>query len=157
MSIDPQGADMSSDLEQIDASAIDPGEFARNIGRMSEDQLREAMDGPLRETIITEIFGRMEHHFRAGAAQDAVIHWTISGAPGEGEDAWEVVIAGTTCTASPEHRSEPRVSLKLDGVDFLRLVTGNAIGPTLFMSGKLKIEGDVMFAAQIQSMFTIPG
>ena len=48
-------------------------------------------------------------------------------------------------------------TLKLDGVDFLKLVTGNAIGPMLFMSGKLKIEGDLMFAAQIQSMFTIPG
>ena len=47
--------------------------------------------------------------------------------------------------------------LKLDGVDFLKLVTGNANGPMLFMSGKLKIEGDLMFSAQIQSMFTIPG
>jgi putative sterol carrier protein len=49
------------------------------------------------------------------------------------------------------------VTLKLDGVNFLRLVTGNAIGPMLFMSGKLKIEGDLMFAAQIQSMFVLPG
>jgi predicted lipid carrier protein YhbT len=49
------------------------------------------------------------------------------------------------------------VTLKLDGLDFLKLVTGNANGPALFMSRKLKIEGDLMFSAQIQSMFTIPG
>jgi len=49
------------------------------------------------------------------------------------------------------------VTLKLDGVDFIRLVTGNANGPMLFMSGKLKIEGDLMFSAQIPAMFTIPG
>ena len=49
------------------------------------------------------------------------------------------------------------MTLKLDGVDFLKLVTGNADGPMLFMSGKLRIEGDLMFSAQIQSMFTLPG
>jgi putative sterol carrier protein len=48
------------------------------------------------------------------------------------------------------------VTLALDGVDFMRLVTGNAAGPTLFMSGKLKIEGDLMFAPQIATMFRIP-
>ena len=35
-------------------------------------------------------------------------------------------------------------------------VSGNAQGPTLFMNGKLKIEGDVAFAAMMQSMFKIP-
>jgi putative sterol carrier protein len=45
----------------------------------------------------------------------------------------------------------------MSGPDFLRLVTGNASGPMMFMSGKLKIEGDLMFSAQIQSMFAIPG
>ena len=61
------------------------------------------------------------------------------------------------CTTSKAPQHEPRVTLALDGVDFMRLVTGNAAGPTLFMSGKLKIEGDLMFSTQIQSMFTIPG
>jgi putative sterol carrier protein len=42
-------------------------------------------------------------------------------------------------------------------VDFLKLVTGNAAGPMLFMTGKLKIEGDLMFAATVQSLFRIPG
>ena len=48
------------------------------------------------------------------------------------------------------------MTLKMDGVNFLKLVSGNASGPMMFMSGKLKIEGDLMFSAQIQSMFTIP-
>jgi hypothetical protein len=44
----------------------------------------------------------------------------------------------------------------MDGPTFLRLVTGNAAGPMLFISGKLKIEGDIPFAAQAQSLFEIP-
>ena len=68
-----------------------------------------------------------------------------------------MVITSRACTTSPEPSAAPRVTLTLDGVDFLRIVTGNASGPMLFMSGKLKIEGDLMFAAQIPAMFTIPG
>ena len=39
---------------------------------------------------------------------------------------------------------------------FLKLITGQVSGPELFMSGKLKVEGDLMFAPQIASMFQRP-
>ena len=39
---------------------------------------------------------------------------------------------------------------------FLKLVSGNASGPTMFMTGKLKLEGDVMLASRLTSMFRIP-
>jgi putative sterol carrier protein len=151
---------MSEQIEQmqrIDASAVDPEQFAQTIGQTSEDRLREAMSGPLREQIVAEVFRRMEEHFRGGSGTEAVIHWRITGRPDGGEDHWEAVIHDGKCVTSSAPRSEARVTLKLDGVDFLKLVTGNANGPMLFMSGKLKIEGDLMFSAQIQSMFRIPG
>src|SRR6266511_2409451 len=148
---------MSNGGQSIDATAVDAHEFARNISQMPDEELREAMQGPLRRQIVTEIFRRMEEHFKPEGAAVAVIHWRIGGRPDGGEDHWEVVIAGGSCTTSPQPSSEPRVTLKLDGVDFIRLVTGNANGPMLFMSGKLKIEGDLMFSAQIPAMFTIPG
>ena len=86
-----------------------------------------------------------------------MLHWKITGRSDGGLDHYEVVLRDGTCTAGKDPQHEPRVTLTLDGVDFMRLVTGNAAGPMLFMSGKLKIEGDLMFSAQIQSMFTIPG
>jgi putative sterol carrier protein len=146
---------VSSETESIDTSAVDPQEFAQQIGKASDDDLREAMAGPLRDQIIGEIFKRMEEHYRGGG-QSAVIHWRITGRPDGGEDRWEVVVADGACATSPEPKSDPRVTLTLAGVDFLKLVTGNASGPMMFMTGKLKIEGDLMFSAQIQSMFTIP-
>ena len=147
---------MSNETGSIDTSAVDPAEFARTIGQMTDDQLREAIEGPLRDQIIGEIFKRMEEHYRGGSEQTAVIHWRITGRPDGGEDHWEAVIADGACATSPEPKSEPRVTLRLSGVNFLKLVTGNASGPMMFMSGKLKIEGDLMFSAQIQSMFRIP-
>ncbi len=148
---------MIDETQAIDASQVDPHEFARSIARTPDEQLREGIEGPLRGQILAEIFQRMEHHFRPASAQDAVIHWLITGRPDGAEDQWEVVITAGACTVSPEPKSDPRVTLKLDGVDFLKLVTGNANGPMLFMGGRLKIEGDLMFSTQIQSMFTIPG
>jgi putative sterol carrier protein len=147
---------MTSDGQPIDAAAVDAADFARNIAKTSDEELREGMRGPLRDQIIAEIFRRMEEHFRPHVAADAVIHWRITGRADGGEDHWEVLIAGGTCRVSPDPRSDPRVTLKLDGVHFLRLVTGNANGPMLFVRGKLKIEGDLMFSAQIPAMFTIP-
>jgi putative sterol carrier protein len=145
--------------EQVDFSSIDPEQVAGAISSITDEQLREALGGPQREAIIGEVFRRMEAHFKPGSAAgvDAVIHWKIMGGPDGGIDHYEVVLRDGACSTSKAPQHEPRVTLALDGVDFMRLVTGNAAGPTLFMSGKLKIEGDLMFSTQIQSMFTIPG
>jgi putative sterol carrier protein len=143
-------------IEQVDPSAVQAEEFSRSIGETPDAELHEGMRGPLRDQVIAEVFQRMEQHFKADGGEEAVIHWAIAGRPDGGVDRWEVVIADRGCTASAELRSDPRVTLNLDGVDFLKLVTGNVSGPTLFMSGKLRIEGDLMFSTRIQSMFTIP-
>jgi putative sterol carrier protein len=142
-----------------DFTSLDPEQVAGTISSATDEQLREALSGPQREAIIGEVFRRMERHFKPSSATgvDAVIHWKITGRRGGQIDHYEVVLRDGTCTARKAPQHEPRVTLTLDGVDFMRLVTGNAAGPMLFMSGKLKIEGDLMFSAQIQSMFTIPG
>jgi len=150
-----ESIDTANGAESIDTSAVDPEEFARTIGKTPDDELRKAMHGPMRDQIIREIFKRMEEHYRGGS-QAAVIHWAITGRADGGEDVWEAVVAEGTCSTSPDPTSDPRVTLRTDGVNFLKLVSGNASGPMMFMSGKLKIEGDLMFSSQIQSMFTIP-
>jgi putative sterol carrier protein len=146
------------DPAAIDPAAIDPEEFARNLSQVSDEQLAEAMASELRPTILNEIFSRMEQHFRADQAAnlDAVIHWRIGGGPDDSEDHYEVVIRNGSLSYTDEPAEEPRVTFKMDGVTFLRLVTGNASGPMLFMTGKLKIEGDMMFAPRVQTLFTIP-
>jgi putative sterol carrier protein len=139
--------------------SLDPEQVAGMISQVGDDQLRELLGGPQRDEIVAEVFRRMEEHFKPGSAHgvDAVIHWKITGRPDGGYDHYEIVVRGGTCKVTDHPQQEPRVTLTLDGVEFMRLVTGNAAGPTLFMSGKLKIEGDLMFSTQIQSMFTIPG
>ncbi len=58
--------------------------------------------------------------------------------------------------AGPDESEPSQVAFRIDGVDFHRLVTGNTAGPMLFMSGKLKTEDDMIFAANAASLFRIP-
>jgi putative sterol carrier protein len=144
----------------IDPQAVDPQAFARTIAAASDDQIREGLSGPIRERALEEIFRRMEEHFDAAKARDvdAVIHWRIGGRPDGGYDQYESVIRDGSCTVTRGGDGDPRVAFQVDDpVDFLRLVTGNANGPMLFMTGKLKISGDMLFAARVQSFFRIPG
>jgi putative sterol carrier protein len=143
----------------IDPSQVDANELARNMAQATDEQLTELMASPMRGQILAEIFRRMAEHFRADAARDtdAVIHWRIGGRPDDDYDRYETVIANGACDAHEGYRQEEaRVTFTIGGADFLRLVTGNAAGPMLFMSGKLKIKGDLMFAASAASLFTIP-
>jgi putative sterol carrier protein len=146
--------------QQVDFSSVDPEQIAGVISQVTDEQLREGLAGPQREAILAEVFRRMEEHFKPESAQgvDAVVHWKITGRPDGGYDHWEIVVRDGKCAATnkPQH-DEARATLTLDAVDFMRLVTGNVAGPMMFMSGKLKIEGDLMFTAQVQSMFRIPG
>jgi len=70
---------------------------------------------------------------------------------------YETVIASGARTVRESFAADSaRVTFTIGAPDFLRLVTGHAAGPMLFMTGKLKIEGDMMFAASTASLFTIP-
>jgi len=49
------------------------------------------------------------------------------------------------------------VTLSTDSESFTALMTGKAQGPTLYMSGKLRIQGDLMLAQRMGSFFQAPG
>ena len=139
--------------------AVDPAEFAKSVATTPDEQLAEGMRGELRGQILGEIFRRMEEHFDPAKAQgvDAVLHWKITGGPDDGVDQYEAVIKDGACKVTNEPSRPARVTFTIGGVEFLKLVTGNADGPRLFMTGRLRIEGDLMFAAQVAGLFKIPG
>jgi putative sterol carrier protein len=137
---------------------LDTDQVAQMVGTVPEEQLAEAMSGEGREMVLNEIFRRFpERVSDAGRQEDVAIEWRIGGGPGGEPESWFVVIKDGECTIGRELAAEPRVTFELDGVDFLKVVTGNANPVEMFMSGKLKIKGDLMYAARVQSMFVMPG
>ena len=140
-------------------AGADPNELAGMVGQLSDAELKEVMASELRTQVLDEIFRRMGDHFRADRAkgQNVVVHFVITGGPDGGEDRYEAVIKDGVCTTSKELTQNPRATITADGVPFLRLVTGGARGVELFLKGKLKIGGDMMFAASVAGWFAIPG
>ena len=138
---------------------VDPAAFAKAVAETPDEALAEGMASENRRLILDEIFAQMERRFDAtrGGDVEAVIDWKIHDRPEGGYDHYRVSISGGKCRVEYEPaEGEPRVTFKVKPVTFLRLVTGNASGPQLFLTGRLKIDGDLMFAARVQNLFEIP-
>jgi SCP-2 sterol transfer family len=142
---------------QPEIPAIDPAEFASLVAEASDDQLREGLTTN-RELILGEIFRRMPERFdpQGGARIDAVVEWRIRD-PDGGHDSWHLTIRDGECKVAEGPAESPTVTYEISPLDFIKLITGNASGPKLFLFGKLKIRGDLMLGARMQTLFSIPG
>ena len=144
-----------------DLAEFDPQQFAQLTAAATDDQLSELIHGPLRKQVLDQIFGRMAEHVEPSQIDglETVVHFKILDRPddqGGGYDHYEVIFAGGACRASDSPESDAKVTIKTDGVHFLKLAAGRASGPVLFMTGKLKLDGDVMLASRLTSFFRIP-
>jgi putative sterol carrier protein len=135
------------------AEQVDPNQLAEAIKGLSDDELAKQIDTMGLDTTLTAIFDGMAQAFDASkaAGTEAIIQYDI--ATDEGTKQWTVTIAGDTCTVSEGASDNPRITLQIGLVDFVRLIFNQAQGPQLFMSGKLKLQGDMMFAMQMQNFF----
>ena len=142
---------------QPEIPAIDPVEFAALVKDASDDQLREGLDTN-RELILGEIFRRMPERFDPGrgAGLDAVVEWRIRDRPEGGHDTWHLIIRDGQCRVAEGRADSPTVTYEIGPLDFIKLITGNASGPKLFLFGKLKIRGDLVLGARMQTLFSIP-
>jgi len=103
-------------------------------------------------TSVKEIFAGMPGVFNRNAAAglNAVFQYNIEGA--EAGD-WHVVVKDQTCTVSEGVHASPTVSLRMADKDWIAMCNGELDGMSAFMSGKLKIAGDIMLAQRIASLF----
>ena len=132
----------------------DPAQLAELIKTLSDEELKAQLDQLGEDNVLREIFGRMPEAFLAEKAQgtDALIQYDIT--TSEGIKEWTVTVKDGTCTTSEGPAGDPRITLQLGLVDFVRLIFGQAEGTQLFMTGKLKLKGDMMFAMQMQTWFS---
>ena len=131
----------------------------------SREQLGEMLEGQTDEAItefvtavgvdetLSQIFGAMVDAFQAdkAAGQSAVVQWDIT-TPDQ-TYSYNVTIADGTCKAAAGTAESPRLTLGLALPDFMRFIAGKLDGMQAFMSGKLKLSGDMMFAQQMQAWF----
>jgi putative sterol carrier protein len=147
-----------TDFDPAAFASVDPKQFSQLIKSTPDAKIAEVMQGDQRGKILNEVFSRMPSLFRADRAgsTNAVIHWNITGRQDGGTDTYEIVIENGTCTVNETAERDPKLSLTMGPVEFLKVVTGNANPVMMFMSGKLKAKGDLGLAANIANLFNIP-
>jgi putative sterol carrier protein len=138
--------------------AVDPRQFATLVAGYTDEQLAAGLRAN-RDLILGQIFDQMALHLDSDAAREveAVLEWRIAGRADGGHDRYQVLISKGTCGVARDGNAAPTVTYTIQPVEFLRLVTGNASGPELFMTGRITVEGDLMLAAMTQSWFRVPG
>jgi hypothetical protein len=148
---------MSDDFP-TDFASVDPKQFAQIVKTTPDAKIKEVMQSDQRGRILDEIFNRMPTLFRPDRAgsTNAVIHWVVGDRPDAGANTYELVIADGACTLSPTPERDPKLTVTLGAVEFLKVVTGVGNPMMMFMTGKLKAKGDLGLAANIANLFDIP-
>ena len=104
------------------------------------------LDGLLDQTVTG-----MTDAFEPDAAHDCVVGYEVQAA--DHTYPIRVEIRGRDVDITRTEPTDARAVLQLSVPDYLRLITGLLDGTDAYMSGRMKIRGDVMFAPQISRMF----
>ena len=101
---------------------------------------------------IRDVFSRMPELFNPSAAQgiDAVFQLNITG---DGGGNWTALIKDGTCQIQEGSHENPSVSLDMSVDTWLAMVNKEISGMQAFMSGQLKVSGDIMLAQRIEQLF----
>ena len=140
----------------FDLATVTPEEFSRIVGSMSDQQLGDAIHGIGTGRVLDRVFEQFGARFRPehAAGVDAESQFLIR--DGSDEHPYLVAIRGGRCEVRPERGKDPRVTLVAEMLPFVQLVTGHAEGANLFMTGKLRVAGDLVFALRLLSFFDRP-
>jgi putative sterol carrier protein len=101
---------------------------------------------------IEEFFSNVEKAFKPEAAVDvdAVYQFNISG---DGGGEWAATIKDGTCTVKRGIADSPGCTVVTDVETWTGIMDRQLSAMDAFMSGKLRIKGDMALAMKLQSMF----
>jgi putative sterol carrier protein len=144
-------------MGQINASNFDELVAAVD-SHPSNDELVAAIQGSPGgvDGFLDQVFEGMRSSFnpQKAGAQQATVQYELTHP--EGTSNYTMRIADGRCEVERGVAESPRVSIKMGVGDFVRLITGKLNGMQAFMTGKLKVSGDLFFAQTFQSWFDRP-
>ena len=103
---------------------------------------------------VREVFTQMPGRFRPEKATGTtgVVQYDVTG---DGGGTWHAIIKDGTCTVKEGPAPTPSLTLTMSSQDWLDMATGKQSGQMLFMSGKLKLKGDMALAMKLGSLFAM--
>ena len=105
-------------------------------------------------TDVKEVFEVIPKRFNSDAAQglDAVFQFDITG---DGGGAWVLVIRDGACQVLEDTHANPNVTLSMTSDTWLSILNKELNAVQAFLSGRLKISGDMMLAQKIPDLFSL--
>jgi putative sterol carrier protein len=142
--------------ETFDPTQMSPEEFAGLVAAADDDQITEVIHGIGTEKVLDRIFDGMQERFVPDRAKgvDATTVFVVT--DDGSEYPYTTKITDGSISVERGTAEDSTVTITTDLVSFARLIAGQADGPQLFMTGKLKLQGDMMFATRIMTFFDRP-
>jgi len=81
---------------------------------------------------------------------DATIQYNLTG---EGGSTWASKIGDGVCTVEEGEAESPTMTITMDANDYVEMMAGRLDGMQAFMSGKIKVTGDIMLASRLMTFF----
>jgi len=104
---------------------------------------------------VKEILDLMPSQINAEATKglNAVIQFNLTG---QGGGSYYLEFKDGVCTTGEGARPEAKMTMTINAADYIDLIAGKLNGQMAFMSGKLKIAGDMGLAMKMQSLIKRP-
>lgn len=101
---------------------------------------------------VKEFFQVLPGKLDAEAAEglDAVFQFDLSGPEG---GQYQLVVQDGACSVREGVHPDPHVTFSMSGEDCLGVLSGRLDGPSVFMSGRLRVSGDLGLAIQLKTLF----
>ena len=101
---------------------------------------------------VAEIFSNMAGNFNAEKAGDlnASVVFDLAG---DGGGAWTVTIADGKCDVQEGAADSPTATIKMAASDYEAMTSGKLNPMMAFMSGKIKVDGDLNTVMKFQTLF----
>jgi putative sterol carrier protein len=137
------------------ASTIDMPELVGLIRRLPERQLRERLRGPVGKVLLDEVFRRMPDYVDADRAAGicALVVWQFTGPDGAVTHEYRTLFHQGRCELGAGAGAERRAVIRTDPVVFFKLVGGTAKPISSWLTGKISVRGDRLFAARLPRLF----
>jgi len=129
------------------------GDLMAMVQGRSDEQITAGVEARGAEKVLGRIFDGMAEAFvpERAAGQDAVIQYHV--AVSDTTHSYRLKVANGKCEVLRGTGGPARVTLTMAVPDFLRLVAGELGGMWALMTGKLKVQGDLLFARTMQGWF----